>query len=86
MLGLLIIQVRADISDVWIGEADNLSGVAGVGENFLVASEAGVKNDFTAAANLSARRAAVKYPPVLERENCGPCVCFRQRGLPENSL
>jgi len=84
--GFLVIQVRADISDVRVREADNLPGVAGVRENFLIAGDARVENNFTAAADLSSRRAAVKYPPVLERESCGPWMCFRQRDLPGNSL
>jgi CO/xanthine dehydrogenase Mo-binding subunit len=53
---------------VRVGQADNLTGITGVGEYFLVAGEAGVKNDFAAATGASARRAPVKYAPVLERE------------------
>jgi hypothetical protein len=53
---------------VRIGETDHLPGVAGIGENFLVAGKAGIENDFTAAARASARRASVKDSSVLERE------------------
>jgi hypothetical protein len=52
-----------------IGEADDLAGIARIGENFLVTSKAGVKNDFAATAGASARRTAVKYFSVLERES-----------------
>jgi len=51
-----------------IRQAHDLPGVAGVGEDFLVSGEAGVKNDFAATARASARRAAVKDSSVLERE------------------
>ena len=51
-----------------ICEADNLTGITGIGENFLVSREAGVKNDFAASAGASTRRAAVKDSSVLERE------------------
>jgi len=54
---------------VGIGEADDLAGVARIGEDFLVAGKAGIENDFAAAAGAGARCAPVKYAPVLEREN-----------------
>jgi hypothetical protein len=68
LCGFLVVEIRAYISDMGIREADDLPGVAGIGENFLVAGQAGVENDFTAAARASARRASVKYSSVLERE------------------
>jgi len=68
LCGFLVFQIRANISYVRISEADDLAGVAGIGENFLVAGEAGVENDFTPAARASARRASVKNSSVLERE------------------
>ena len=52
-----------------IGKADDLAGIARIGENFLVTSEAGIKNDFAATADASARRTTVKYSSVLERES-----------------
>jgi len=70
---------------VRIGEANNLSGVTGVGENFLISGEAGVKNDFAAAARDRAGRAAVKYAPVFEGENCRSVRNFRQCVLPNAS-
>jgi hypothetical protein len=62
---LVIIAIRADISNMRISQADNLAGIAGIGENFLITGEAGIENDFAAAARASACRAAVKYSPVL---------------------
>ena len=61
-----------------IGEANGLAGVTGVGENFLVSGEAGVKNDFAAPARDRAGRTAVKYAPVFQRENGGPMLNFVQ--------
>jgi hypothetical protein len=78
LLGLFIVKIRANISDVGIGEADNLAGVTGVGEYFLISGEAGVKNDFTAAARDRAGRAAVKYAPVFQGENRRSMRNFRQ--------
>jgi len=78
-------MIGADVADVRIGEADDLPGVAGIGENFLVSGERGVKNDFAAAASASARRAAVKYSSVLERENRASCLRFGQCVLQKSS-
>ena len=61
-----------------ISQADNLAGITGVGENFLVSGEAGIENDFAAAARDRARRAAVKYAPVFEREYRGSMLHFGQ--------
>ena len=63
-----------------IGQADNLPCVTGIGEDFLVAGEAGIENDFAAAARDRARGTAVKNAPVFQRErrgsvrNLGQCV------------
>ena len=71
-------MIGADISDVRIREADNLAGITGVGKYFLIAGEAGIKNDFSAAARASAGRTAVKYASVFQRENRAPCALLRQ--------
>ena len=78
LLGLFIIEVRADISDVGVSEADDLPGVAWVGEYFLISGEAGIKNDFAAPARDGAGRAAIKYAPVFQRENRRSMRNFRQ--------
>jgi hypothetical protein len=67
---------------VRIRQADDLSGVAGVGENFLISGETGIKNDFAAAARDRARSAAVKDAPVFQRENRRSVLNFGQCGLP----
>ena len=74
----LVIKICADVPNVRISEADNLAGITGIGENFLVTREAGVKNNFSAAARASAGRAAVKYASVFQRENRAPCALLRQ--------
>jgi hypothetical protein len=83
LAGFFIVEIRADVADVGIREADDLPGVAGIGEYFLIAGEAGIKNDFAATADASARRTAVKYSSVLERESracCGGLVqCVLQK-------
>jgi len=66
---------------VGIGQANNLPGVARIRENFLVTGEAGIENNFAAAARDRARRAAIKYAPVLERQSCGTMQNFGQCAL-----
>jgi hypothetical protein len=82
LLRLLILEIGANISDVRISEADNLPRVTWVGEYFLISGEAGIKNDFAAAARDRAGRAAVKDAPVFQRENRGSVRNFRQCVLP----
>jgi len=67
---------------VRIREANNLPGVTGVGEDFLVTGEAGVENDFAAAARDRARGAAIKDAPVFQREDRGSVRNFGQCVLP----
>jgi hypothetical protein len=74
----LVIQIRTDISDVRIGQADDLADVARIGENFLIPGEAGIENDFAAAPGIRARAAAVKNAPIFERKNSLPCFRFGQ--------
>jgi hypothetical protein len=63
---------------VRIGETDDLPSVTRVGENFLVTGEAGIENDFAAAARDGAGCTAVKGAPVLERERGGSVLNVRQ--------
>ena len=81
MSGLLVLQIRSHVSDVRIGEADDLTCVTGVGENFLVTGEAGIENDLASAARDGARGAAAKDAPVFQREGRGSVRNFGQRIL-----
>ena len=65
-----------------IGQADDLPGIAGVGENFLVTGEAGIENDFAATARNRAGCAAIKDAPVFQREVRGSVLNFCQWVLP----
>jgi hypothetical protein len=64
---------------VRIRQANDLTGIAGIGENFLITREAGIENDFPAAARDGAGSAAVKDAPVFEREDCGSMQYFRRQ-------
>jgi hypothetical protein len=71
---------------VRVRQAHDLPGVAGIGENFLVTGEAGVENDFAAAARDRAGSAAVKDASVFEREDCRSVLNFRQWSLRTTSF
>ena len=81
MRRLFIFEIRADIADVRVREADNLSRIAGVGENFLVTGEAGIENDFSAAPRNGAGSAAIKNAAVFECEYGRAMGNFGQRVL-----
>jgi hypothetical protein len=78
----LILNIRANISNVRVRQTNDLPGVAGVGENFLISGETGIENDFSAAARDRARSTAVKDAPVFQRENRRSVLNFGQCGLP----
>jgi hypothetical protein len=81
--GFLILGIRSYISNMGIGQANNLAGIAGISKNFLVTREAGIENNFAASPNLCSGGAALKYSSIFKRE-CGVwygLLC--QRILPE---
>jgi hypothetical protein len=79
-----ILAIGADVPDMRIGKTNNLSGITGIGENFLIAGETGIENDFATAAGGGTRGASVKDSSVLERENratyegLGQCVLQKE--------
>ena len=79
--GFFVVEVRANVADVWIGQTDNLARIAWVGENFLISSEAGIENNFAATTGDRAGCPAIKDAPVLQRENCGSMQKLAQCAL-----
>jgi hypothetical protein len=63
---------------MWICQANDLPGVAWVCKNFLITSEAGIENDFAAAARDSTCGTAVKNAPVFQSESGGSVLNFGQ--------
>ena len=66
---------------MWIGEADDLTGVAGIGKDLLITGETGIENDFAAAARDGSGCAAVKDAAVFEGEDGRAMRNFGQRVL-----
>jgi hypothetical protein len=92
MRSFFVVRIRADISNVGIGEADNLSSVTGVGENFLVSGEAGIENSFSAAAGFRTCGSSNKNTPVFQRKRgglsnlMGQRILLKSSGLKSNEL
>jgi hypothetical protein len=80
--GLFILKICPNVSDMRVGETNDLSRITWVSENFLVTSETGIENDFAAAARDGPRGASVKEVPVFEREGRRSVLDFRQWILP----
>jgi hypothetical protein len=70
---------------VRIRQTHDLPGVTWIGKNFLITGEAGIENDFAAAARDSARGTAVKYAPVFQSECGGSVLNFGQVVLRKGS-
>ena len=66
-----IVEVRPDISDVWICQADDLPRIAGIGKDFLITGEACIENNLTTAPRDRSCGAALKNSSVFECKN--PC-------------
>src|SRR5208282_5391533 len=64
--GLAVFGIGAVVSDFGVGQNDDLPGVGGVGENFLVAGNGSIKNDFAGALAFSAVAFASEDSAVFE--------------------
>jgi hypothetical protein len=64
-----------------IRQADDLSGIAGIGENFLITGEAGIENDFASPPRDGAGSAAIKNTAVFECKYGRAMRNFGQRVL-----
>jgi hypothetical protein len=85
MRSFFVVGIRADISDVRVGEANNLSGVAWIGENFLISGEAGIENSFSAPAGFRTGGTSNKNSPVFQRKRGGLSSLKWQRILLNSS-
>lgn len=60
--------IDADVADMWMCEANELSLVAGVGHDLLISSHGGIEHDFADMRPLSTKSNATPNAPVLEHE------------------
>ena len=67
--GFQILGRGAGIADVRIGERDDLAGVGGIGEDFLVSGQRGIENDFASGVALGSDGLAAEDGTVRQRQH-----------------
>src|SRR5205807_7038592 len=66
----IVFRIGAVISDFRVGENYNLSRVGRISEDFLVAGNRSIKNDFPVAFAFSAVAFAAEDAPIFQRKDC----------------
>jgi len=69
--GFLIVEISSNVSNVRIRQANNLTRIAGIGENFLISRKAGIEDDFSAAPGDCSRGPSVENFSIFKRQNSG---------------
>ena len=69
--GFEVVVVGADVADVGEGEGDDLAGIGGVGQDFLVAGHGGVEADFAHGFAFEAKSLAFDHRAVGEDQEGG---------------
>ena len=69
-----ILVVGADIADMREGEGDELSGIGGIGENFLIAGHRGVEADFADGVTFRAEAKTLQHGAIGKHEERGRFV------------
>src|SRR5580692_7402803 len=67
--GLVVFLVGAVVADLRIGQDNNLPRVGGISEDFLVAGDGSIKNDFAVAFAFGAVAFASEDSPVFQRKD-----------------
>src|SRR6185437_83580 len=70
----IVFRVGSVIADLRIGQDDDLAGVGGISENFLVAGEGGIKNDFAVTFAFCAVTSAAEDSSIFQRKDCLHCI------------
>ena len=63
--------VGAVVADLRIGENDDLAGIRRIGEDFLIAGDGGIENDFAGPFDGRTKTPALEDRAVFQGENCG---------------
>src|SRR5271166_4331130 len=67
---LVVLGIRAVISDLGIGENYDLPGVGRIGKDFLIAGDGSIKNDFAVTFAFGAEAFAAEDSTVFQRKDC----------------
>ncbi len=79
--GLDVFGIRADIADMRKGDCDDLPGIAGVRQDFLIAGHRCVETDFAGGIARSAEAITPKYRTIRKNQNARSirrCRCRRR--------
>ncbi len=68
--GFVIVAAGAVVADLRVGEDDDLAGIGGVGEDFLVAGERGIEDDLAGALGGRTKAPALEDGAVFQGEDC----------------
>src|SRR5271154_4143779 len=68
--GLVVGGVGSVVSDLRIGQDNNLSSIGGIGKDFLVARQGGIENHLAKTFAFGAIALTAEDAPVFEREDC----------------
>src|SRR5690349_14371825 len=68
--GFVVFRIGAVVSDFGVGKNDDLPGVRGVGEYFLVTGERGIKNYFPVTFAFRAVASAAEDSSIFQRKDC----------------
>jgi hypothetical protein len=77
--GFDVFLVRPHVADMRECESDDLAGIGGIGENFLIAGHGGIEADLPDRMPDGAKAEAFEHGPIGEHEQCGrlrldPCA------------
>ena len=70
MRGLVVVRIGAVIADLRVGQDNDLPGIRRIGENFLVAGDGSIKNDFPVAFAFRAMASAAEDSSIFQRKDC----------------
>jgi hypothetical protein len=68
--GLVVGGIGSVVSNLWIGQDNNLPSVGRIGKDFLLASQGGIENHFAKTFSFGAIALTAEDAPVFEREDC----------------
>ncbi len=68
--GFVIGGAGAVIADLRVGENDDLAGIGGIGEDFLVSGDGGIEDDFAGAFGGRTKTPALEDRSVFQGQDC----------------
>ena len=68
--GFVIGTAGAVIADLWVCEDDDLAGIGGIGEDFLIAGDRGIEDNFARAFGGRTKTPALEDGSVFQGQDC----------------